>query len=349
MKVLITGVAGFIGFHLANRLLEDGFTVYGIDNLNDYYDVQLKQSRLAQLQPKLGFTFQHLDMGDRDPMLQLLQEQSFNYVVHLAAQAGVRYSLQNPWAYIDSNITGFINLLEGCCRNPVQHLVFASSSSVYGANTKVPFAVSDSVDHPISLYAASKKANELMAHTYSHLHGLPITGLRFFTVYGPWGRPDMAYYKFVQAIESGQPIDVYNGGKMQRDFTYIDDIIEGVVRVMLRPPQQSLSDISAHSAHPLNSHARYRLYNIGNSRPIELMQFIQALERTLGTSAVINFLPMQPGDVVTTYADVSDLMRDTGFQPTTTIDTGLAKFVHWYRWYQQERASLPSVTYYAGH
>jgi UDP-glucuronate 4-epimerase len=335
MNVLITGAAGFIGFHLAQRLLIDGIAVYGIDNLNDYYDVNLKQARLAQLQLQPGFTFQLLDVGDRDGMLQLFQTQTFDYVVHLAAQAGVRYSLQNPWTYIDSNITGFVNLLEGCRHSAIKHLVFASSSSVYGANTKVPFEIGDSVDHPISLYAASKKANELIAHTYSHLYGLPTTGLRFFTVYGPWGRPDMAYFKFVQAIATGQAINVYNFGKMKRDFTYIDDIIEGVVRVMRQPPSQPLSEIS-NTPHPLNSQALYRLYNLGNNNPIELMEFIQAIEQALGKPAKMNFLPMQPGDVLTTYADVSDLMRDTGFKPTISLEIGIQRFVQWYRAHQNK-------------
>lgn len=337
MNVLITGVAGFIGFHLAQRLLATGMTVYGIDNLNDYYDVELKQARLAQLRPQAGFTFQLLDVSDRDGVLQLFQAQTFDYVVHLAAQAGVRYSLENPWAYIDSNITGFVNILEGCRHCSIKHFVFASSSSVYGANTKVPFEISDSVDHPISLYAASKKANELIAHTYSHLYGLPTTGLRFFTVYGAWGRPDMAYFKFVQAIEAGEPINVYNFGKMKRDFTYIDDVVEGVVRVMLQPPQQPLSE-AVKTPYPPNSHAFYRLYNIGNNNPVELMEFIQAIEQALGKRAEMTFLPMQPGDVLTTYADVSDLMRDTGFKPTTSLKVGIQRFVEWYQAYQRQTA-----------
>jgi len=329
--VLITGAAGFVGFSLAQRLLQDGYHIYGIDNINDYYDVGLKKARLDQLLPHDRFQFQMLDLSDRDGMLQLLETNSFDYVVHMAAQAGVRYSLENPWAYIDSNVTGFVNLLEGCRRNPVKHLVFASSSSVYGANTKTPFSTSDSVDYPVSLYAATKKANELIAHTYSHLYGLPTTGLRFFTVYGPWGRPDMAYYKFAQAIDMGKPIDVYNFGKMRRDFTYIDDIVEGVVRVMLQPPKQILAE--AEVPHPPNSKAHYRIYNIGNSNPIELMQFIGALEQALGKKAKVNFLPIQPGDVLATYADVDDLTQDTGFKPTTSLEAGIQKFVEWYRWY----------------
>ncbi|GAB1538524.1 NAD-dependent epimerase [Scytonema sp. NUACC21] len=324
MKVLVTGVAGFIGYHLAQRLLQEGMEVIGIDNLNNYYDVKLKTSRLERLVPQPGFKFQFLDLSDRIGVTQLFQTRSFDYIVHLAAQAGVRYSLENPLAYVDSNITGFINLLEGCRHSQIQHLVFASSSSVYGANTKVPFAVSDSVDRPVSLYAATKKANELMAHTYSHLYQIPTTGLRFFTVYGPWGRPDMAYFKFVQAIDQGKPIDVYNFGTMQRDFTYIDDIIEGVFRVMQKPPETPTVE---------DSQALYRLYNIGNNQPVELMTFIKVIEKTLGKEAKKNFLPMQPGDVLTTYADVDDLIRDVGFKPTTSIEEGINRFVEWYREY----------------
>lgn len=337
MQVLVTGVAGFIGYHLAERLLSDGFAVYGIDNLNPYYDVNLKKARLARLTDKPGFTFQFLDLSDRSGMAELFQQQAFDYVVNLAAQAGVRYSLSNPWAYIDSNVTGFVNLLEGCRQQEVQHLVFASSSSVYGINPRVPFATSDNVDHPISLYAATKKANELIAHTYSHLYRLPTTGLRFFTVYGAWGRPDMAYFKFVQAIESGQAIDVYNNGDMQRDFTYIDDVIEGVVRVMQKPPQSDrFSDgLSNRSADDSNAIDRvpYKLYNIGNHQPVSLLRFIEVIEQTLGKTAKKNLLPMQPGDVPTTYADVEDLMRDVGFQPATPIETGIEQFVAWYRSY----------------
>ncbi len=329
MHILVTGVAGFIGYHLAERLLSDGATVYGIDNLNDYYDVNLKKARLAQLQPKTGFTFQFLELSDRTAVQQLLQDHQFDYIVHLAAQAGVRYSLDNPWAYIDSNIMGFVNLIEACRSHPPQHFVFASSSSVYGANTKVPFAVSDNVDHPISLYAATKKANELIAHTYSHLYGLPMTGLRFFTVYGPWGRPDMAYFKFVRAIAEGKPIDVYNFGKMRRDFTYIDDVIEGLVRVMQKPPQP----IQPSDQPEFNSNALYHLYNIGNNTPIELLTFIEVIEDILGKKAEKRFQPMQPGDVLETYADVTDLMRDVGFRPVTPINTGMRQFIEWYCYY----------------
>ncbi|MCL6435595.1 MAG: NAD-dependent epimerase [Leptolyngbyaceae cyanobacterium HOT.MB2.61] len=332
MNILITGVAGFIGYHLAQRLLGEGNRVYGIDNLTDYYDVNLKKARLAQLQVEANFTFQFLDLSDRPAVNQIFQNNTFDYIVHLAAQAGVRYSLENPWVYIDSNITGFVNLLEECRSKPPQHLVFASSSSVYGANTRVPFSVSDNVDYPVSLYAASKKANELIAHTYSHLYGLPVTGLRFFTVYGPWGRPDMAYFKFVKAIEQGKPIDVYNFGKMQRDFTYIDDIIEGIVRVINHPPQQSLQAITS-APHALNSNALYKLYNIGNNTPVELLTFIEVIESVLGKKAEKRLLPMQPGEVPVTYADVDDLIRDVGFCPSTPIEEGIQRFVQWYQEY----------------
>lgn len=330
MQVLVTGVAGFVGYHLAKRLLADGLDVYGIDNLSDYYDVNLKKARLAQLtHPR--FTFERLDLSDRQGMAHLFQEQKFESVVSLAAQAGVRYSLINPLAYIDSNITGFVNLLEGCRQHPVKHLVFASSSSVYGANAKVPFSTTDNVDHPISLYAATKKADELIAHSYSHLYQIPITGLRFFTVYGAWGRPDMAYFKFVRAIEAGQPIEVYNFGQMKRDFTYIDDVIEGVVRVMAKPPQPPIApDRSQDRAtHP----APYKLYNIGNHNPVELIQFIEVIETLLGKKADKTLLPMQAGDVPITFADVDDLMQEVGFRPDTPIEQGMANFVAWYRAY----------------
>jgi UDP-glucuronate 4-epimerase len=325
MKILVTGAAGFIGYHLAQRLLSQGQQVYGIDNLNDYYDVNLKKARLEQLQPHSEFTFQELDLSDRVDISQLFQNHKFDRVVHLAAQAGVRYSLQNPHAYADSNLMGFLNILEGCRHSKIEHLVFASSSSVYGANTKVPFAVSDNVDHPISLYAATKKANELMAHSYSHLYNLPLTGLRFFTVYGPWGRPDMAYFKFVKAIAENKPIDVYNFGKMQRDFTYIDDVVEGVVRVMEKPPQGNSQNST--------SSAPYKIYNIGNNSPVELLTFIEVIEKAMGKTAVKNLLPMQPGDVPSTYADVDDLMQDVGFKPATSIEEGIHHFVEWYKDY----------------
>ena len=320
MKILVTGVAGFIGYHLAQRLLAEGNQVYGIDNLNDYYDVSLKQTRLEQLLPQEKFSFEYLDISDRFLVSQLFQEQDFDCVVNLAAQAGVRYSLQNPHAYVDSNLVGFANILEGCRHSQIKHLVFASSSSVYGANTKVPFSVGDNVDQPVSLYAATKKANELMAHSYSHLYQIPMTGLRFFTVYGPWGRPDMAYFKFARAIAEGKPIDVYNYGKMKRDFTYIDDIVEAIMRIIPRPPQEF-------------SQAPYKVYNLGNNNPVELGEFISIIEQVMGRSAEKNLLPMQPGDVVATYADVDELVADFDFKPTTSIAQGLAKFASWYQEY----------------
>ena len=325
MQVLVTGVAGFIGYHLAQRLLTDGIQVYGIDNLNDYYDVSLKKDRLAQLQPHAKFTFKLLDLAQRDRLLELFHTYKFDYVVNLAAQAGVRYSLENPFAYSDSNLSGFVNLLEGCRHSQVGHLVFASSSSVYGANTKVPFSVEDPVDHPISLYAATKKANELIAHVYSHLYHLPSTGLRFFTVYGPWGRPDMAYFKFVKAIDAGKPIDVYNFGNMKRDFTYIDDVIEGIVRVMFKPPQTNCP----------TTVAPYKIYNVGNNNPVELLTFIHVIEQAIGKKAKTNLLPIQPGDVPCTYADVDQLMHDVGFKPNTPITVGIERFVKWYQEYYQ--------------
>jgi UDP-glucuronate 4-epimerase len=328
-KVLITGVAGFIGFHLGKRLLAQGDEVLGLDNLNDYYDVTLKEARLAQLQGQLGFRFYKLELADREGVPRLFKEHKPELVVNLAAQAGVRYSQQNPYAYIDSNILGFANILE-CCRHfGIKHLVFASSSSVYGANTKMPFSVHDNVDHPVSLYGASKKANELMAHTYSHLYGLPVTGLRFFTVYGPWGRPDMALFLFTKAILEGRPINVFNYGKMRRDFTYIDDIVEGVVRVLSKPAEPN-ARWSGDSPDPGSSSAPYRLYNIGNNQPIELMRFIEVLEKHLGVKAEKNMLPLQPGDVPATYADVEDLVRDVGFKPSTPIEVGIERFVAWY-------------------
>jgi UDP-glucuronate 4-epimerase len=327
MKILVTGVAGFVGYHLAQRLLNDGMQIYGIDNLNNYYDVGLKRDRLEQLQPLPGFTFQLLDLSDRPHMTELFRDHAFDRVVHLAAQAGVRYSIDNPSAYIDSNLVGFTNILEGCRHSKTSHLVFASSSSVYGANTKVPFSVTDNVDHPISLYAATKKANELMAHTYSHLYDLPTTGLRFFTVYGPWGRPDMAYFKFVKAIAEGRSIDVYNFGDMQRDFTYIDDVIEGVARVMDRIPQGN------NTLDSVGNEAPYKIYNIGNNTPVNLLKFIEVIESEMGVSAKKNFLPLQPGDVLSTYADVNELMRDVGFKPSTSIEMGIKHFVQWYKAY----------------
>jgi UDP-glucuronate 4-epimerase len=326
MSVLVTGAAGFVGYFVAKRLLEAGLEVYGIDNLNDYYDVRLKQGRLHQLKNFEDFTFHKLDLVDREGVLSLFQQHRFEYVIHLAAQAGVRYSIENPFAYGDSNVSGFLNVLEGCRQTMVKHLVFASSSSVYGANRKVPFAVEDQVDHPMSLYAATKKANELMAHAYSSLYNLPITGLRFFTVYGPWGRPDMAYFKFVDAIVHNCPIQVFNNGKMQRDFTYIDDVVEGVVRVMTHLPLPMTGETSA-------SRAPYKIYNIGNHQPVELMHFIEVIERAMGKPAQKVMLPMQPGDVPATFADVTDLMNDVGFAPSTSIEDGIQRFVDWYREY----------------
>lgn len=334
MKILVTGAAGFIGFHLSQRLLNRGDEVIGLDNLNNYYDVSLKQARLAQLQSEQLFTFTQLDLADQEGINNLFTTHQFDVVVNLAAQAGVRYSLQNPHAYINSNILGFTNILEGCRHSQVKHLVFASSSSVYGANTKIPFSVHDNVDHPISLYAASKKANELMAHTYSHLYGLPTTGLRFFTVYGPWGRPDMAYFLFTKAILSGQPIDVFNYGKMKRDFTYIDDIIEGVVRVIDTIPQGN-PHWSGDKPDPGTSKAPYKIYNIGNNNPVELLHFIEVIENCLGMKVQKNMLPLQPGDVTMTYADVDDLIADVGFKPATPIDVGIRRFIDWYRDYYQ--------------
>jgi UDP-glucuronate 4-epimerase len=330
--ILVTGAAGFIGYHLAERLLSRGDRVVGFDNMNDYYDVSLKEARLARLEGREGFTFYRADLADKGAVEVLFERERPQVVVNLAAQAGVRYSLINPQAYANSNVVGFVNILEGCRHHKVGHLVFASSSSVYGANTKMPFSVRDNVDHPVSLYAASKKANELMAHTYAHLFGVPSTGLRFFTVYGPWGRPDMAAFLFTRAILEGKPIDVFNGGKMRRDFTYIDDIIEGVVRVIDRPAQPD-PEWRGDAPKPNTSFAPWRVYNIGNHDPVELMRFIEVLEEKLGKKAEKNFLPMQPGDVPATYADVADLSADTGFAPSTPIETGIARFVEWYRAY----------------
>lgn len=331
-KVLITGAAGFIGSHLAHQLLARGDSVVGLDNLNDYYSVALKRARLARLTPHPEFTFAQVDLADRAAMERLFAEHRFDRVVNLAAQAGVRYSLTNPHAYVESNLVGFTNILEGCRHRKVPHLVYASSSSVYGANEAMPFSVHDNVDHPLSLYAASKKANELMAHTYSHLYGLPTTGLRFFTVYGPWGRPDMALFLFTKAILEGRPIDVFNHGQMRRDFTYVDDIVEGVVRVMDRVAEPN-ADWSGAKPDPSSSRAPYRLYNIGNNNPVELMDMIGALEACLGKTAEKNMLPMQDGDVPATYADVDDLVRDVGFKPATPIEVGIERFVEWYRTY----------------
>lgn len=336
MKILVTGVAGFIGMHVAKRLLERGDEVVGVDSLNDYYDVQLKQDRLKQLKPFESFRFIKLDIADRDALEVLFAKEGFQRVINLAAQPGVRYSLKNPHAYIQSNIVGFTNLLEGCRHNNVEHFVYASSSSVYGANTSMPFSVHQNVDHPVSLYAATKKAGELMAHTYSHLYGLPTTGLRFFTVYGPWGRPDMSPSLFAGAILQGRAIDVFNEGRMRRDFTYIDDIVEGVVRVLDRiAAPDSLFDTA--NPDPGTSYAPYRLYNIGNHEPVELKAFIDTIEKAVGKKAEKNMLPMQAGDVVATYADIDDLKRDVGFAPSTPLADGVARFVTWYKEYYSSR------------
>jgi UDP-glucuronate 4-epimerase len=332
MKILVTGTAGFIGSALAQRLLARGDEVIGIDNVNDYYDVNLKLARLEKLKQHPGFTEVRIGLEDRAAMDAAFRDHRPQRVVHLAAQAGVRYSLINPHAYIDSNLVGFMNVLEGCRHHEVEHLAYASSSSVYGANTLMPFSVHHNVDHPVSLYAASKKANELMAHTYSHLFRLPTTGLRFFTVYGPWGRPDMALFLFTRAILAGEPIDVYNYGKCQRDFTYIDDIVEGVIRVLDRVPQPN-PEWSGDRPDPASSLAPYRVYNIGNNNPVELERFIAVIEDTLGMKAKKNLLPLQPGDVPATYADIDDLTRDTGFRPSTPLEVGIPRFIEWYREY----------------
>lgn len=332
MKILVTGSAGFIGAALTLRLLERGDEVVGYDNLNDYYDVNLKRARLARLQARPGFTEVRASLEDRTALNETFARHRPRRVVNLAAQAGVRYSLQNPHAYVDSNLVGFVNLLEACRHHGIEHLVYASTSSVYGANTRMPFSVHDNVDHPVSLYAATKKANELMAHTYSHLYGLPTTGLRFFTVYGPWGRPDMALFLFTRAILAGEPINVFNYGQHRRDFTYIDDIVEGVVRALDRVATPN-PDWSGDAPDPATSLAPYRLYNIGSHRPVELLRYIEVLEDCLGRKAAKNLLPMQLGDVPDTYADVEALVADVGYQPNTPIEEGVARFVAWYREY----------------
>ena len=330
MKILVTGSAGFIGSHLCKRLLERGDEVIGIDNLNPYYSVALKQARLNNLTVYANFRAVNVDIADRSSIAELFETEKPEKVVNLAAQAGVRYSLKNPHAYVDSNLIGFVNILEGCRHNGVEHLVYASSSSVYGANTQMPFSIHDNVDHPLSLYAATKKANELMAHTYSHLYHLPTTGLRFFTVYGPWGRPDMALFLFTEAILQGKPIDVFNYGNMKRDFTYVDDIVEGVLRITdqnATPNPEWLGD----RPDPATSLAPYRLYNIGNNNPVELLHLIETLEGALGMKAIKNLMPIQPGDVPATYANIDDLVQDVGFQPRTSIEYGVERFVEWYR------------------
>jgi UDP-glucuronate 4-epimerase len=334
MNILITGAAGFIGSTLALRLLERGDRVFGLDNLNDYYDVALKQARLARLRAAPGFEFEQADIVDRAGMARLFAEHRFDAVMHLAAQAGVRHSIENPAAYIDANLVGFANVIEGARRSNVGHFVFASSSSVYGANARLPFAEDDNIDHPVSLYAATKKANELIAHSYAHLYRLPCTGLRFFTVYGPWGRPDMALFKFTRGMLAGEPIQVYNRGDMVRDFTYVDDIVEGVVRVIDRPAQADPA-WSAAAPTPSSSNAPYRVYNIGNNQPVKLMRYIEVLEQCLGRKAVLELLPLQAGDVPATIADVSRLEAATGFKPATPVDLGIRRFVDWYRSYYQ--------------
>jgi UDP-glucuronate 4-epimerase len=332
MKFLVTGAAGFIGFHTAQLLLERGDEVVGLDNLNDYYDVSLKEARLSQLQQRANFRFAKLDLADRSGMQELFAREQFARVIHLAAQAGVRYSLQNPLAYVDSNVVGFANVLEGCRHNGVEHLVYASTSSVYGANTKMPFSVHQNVDHPLSFYAATKKANELMAHTYAYLYKLPVTGLRFFTVYGPWGRPDMALFLFTKNILAGKPIDVFNYGNHRRDFTYIDDIAQGVVRAADRVATAN-AQWDGDDPDPGTSKAPYRLYNIGNNQPVELGRYIECIERSLGRKAQKNLLPLQPGDVPDTFADIEDLVHDVGYRPATPVEVGVERFVRWYLGY----------------
>jgi len=332
MKILVTGAAGFIGYHVARHLLDSGHEVVGLDNLNAYYEVSLKEARLAELAPYSAFRFVRLDLSDRDGMAALFSEEKFQRVVHLAAQAGVRYSLENPMAYADSNLTGFLTVLEGCRHHRVEHLVYASSSSVYGANETMPFSEADNVDHPVSLYAATKKANELMAHTYSHVYGLPTTGLRFFTVYGPWGRPDMSPILFAHAITDGKPLKVFNYGQHKRDFTYIDDIVEGVILALERIPDGN-PDWSGLSPDPASSRAPWKVYNIGNSQPVALLRYIELMEAALGKTTEKELLPLQPGDVEHTYADVTSLQRDTGYAPRTDIETGLRHFIAWYRSY----------------
>lgn len=332
--ILVTGAAGFIGFHLSMRLCQMGHTVVGLDSLNDYYDLTLKKSRLSLLVKHPNFRFLEANLADKSAIDSCFHQNKFDYVVNLAAQAGVRYSLQNPYAYLDSNLTGFLNILEACRHYPVKHLIYASSSSVYGANRKMPFSVHDNVDHPLALYAASKKSNELMAHAYSNLFKIHTTGLRFFTVYGPWGRPDMALFLFTKAILEGNPIDVFNFGKMRRDFTYVEDIVEGIVRLIPKVPVGN-RNWSGENPDPATSFAPYKIYNIGNNQPVELLYFIEVLEQKLGRKATKNLLPLQDGDVPETYADVDDLMRDVGFKPSTPIEVGIEKFVTWYKEYYQ--------------
>jgi UDP-glucuronate 4-epimerase len=343
MKILVTGAAGFIGSHTATKLLARGNEVVGLDNLNDYYDVRLKYARLARLEAQSGFRFVKLDLADRPGMTELFAREKFDRVIHLAAQAGVRYSIENPLAYVDSNVVGTANVLEGCRHNDVQHLVYASTSSVYGANTKMPFSVHQNVDHPLSFYAATKKANELMAHTYAHLYSLPVTGLRFFTVYGPWGRPDMALFLFTRNILAGQPIDVFNHGHHRRDFTYVGDIAEGVVRACDRVPVGN-EQWDGDAPDPASSRGPYRLYNIGNNRPVELLHYIKVLEDCLGRKAEMNMLPLQAGDVPDTWADIEDLTRDVGYTPATPVEQGIRAFVDWYlEYYKDGSPANPKV------
>jgi UDP-glucuronate 4-epimerase len=331
MNILVTGAAGFIGFHLSKRLLAENYQVIGVDNLNDYYDVRLKDERLKQLENNDKFTFYKVDLADAEGLNKIFESHSIPIVINLAAQAGVRYSLTHPQSYVHSNLVGFVNILEACRHYQVEHLLYASSSSVYGANTKTPFSTQDSVDHPVSIYAATKKANELMAHTYSHLFNIPTTGLRFFTVYGPLGRPDMAYYSFTKDIIEGNPIKVYNNGDMRRDFTYIDDIVEGILKLLDQPPEPDPN----RDLDPSTSHAPYKVYNIGNNSPVRLMDFINTLENIIGKKAKIEFLPMQPGDVKETYADITDLQKAAGFSPSTPLEIGLGHFVEWYKKYHK--------------
>jgi UDP-glucuronate 4-epimerase len=331
-RILVTGAAGFIGFHLSKRLIDQGYEVIGLDNMNDYYDVGLKESRLAILQQSNNFSLYKIDLQNKPGLDDLFSKMKFSYVVNLAAQAGVRYSLTNPYAYLESNLTGFLNILEACRHYPIKHLIYASSSSVYGANRKMPFSVHDNVDHPLALYAVTKKSNELMAHAYSNLYHIPTTGLRFFTVYGPYGRPDMALFLFTKAILDSKPIEVFNHGKMRRDFTYVDDIVEGIVRLIPKPPNGNPTWSGEHPD-PASSFAPYKIYNIGNNQPVELLYFIEVLETKLGKKAIKNLLPLQEGDVPETYADVDDLMRDVGFKPSTSIETGIGNFVNWYKEY----------------
>lgn len=342
MTILVTGAAGFIGYHLIDRLLREGKRVVGMDNFNDYYDVQLKRDRFGMLRQKPAFIGVEGDIARFEELNGLFDRYKITSVIHLAAQAGVRYSLTNPFAYLESNLTGFGNMLESCRRHEIDHLLYASSSSIYGANVKMPFSVHDNVDHPVSLYAATKKSNELMAHSYSHLYGLPTTGLRFFTVYGPWGRPDMAYFSFTRDIINGVPIKVFNEGRMQRDFTYIDDIVEGIVRLHGRPPVAD-PQWDRERPDPGTSYAPYKVYNIGNNKPEALMTFIRTIERKLGMEAKLEFMPMQPGDVEATYADIEDLSRDVGFAPSTSLDEGIGRFVDWYRSYYQSRETVEEL------